>query len=83
SREFIADEGAARLTGHPEWLQSALSKLENYNKRGMMHEATQQTAHMFIINPFTGKDVSFANLFRTHPTTQDRIERLEALKRGK
>lgn len=83
SREFIADEGAARLTGHPEWLQSALSKLENYNKRGMIHEATQQTAHMFIINPFTGKDVSFANLFRTHPTTQDRIERLEAIKRGK
>lgn len=82
SREYMADEGAARMTGHPEWLQSALSKLENYNKRGVMQEATQQTAHMFIINPFTGKDVQFANLFRTHPTTEERIERLEALKRG-
>jgi len=82
SREYMADEGAARLTGHPEWLQTALSKLENYNKRGLMHEANQQTAHMFIINPFTGKDIQFANLFRTHPTTEERIERLEGLKRG-
>jgi len=81
SREYIADEGAARMTGHPEWLQSALGKLETYNKRGQMHEATQQTAHMFIINPFTGKDIKFANLFRTHPSTEDRIEKLENLKR--
>ncbi len=81
SREFEADAGAARLTGHPEWLASALMKLENYNRRGMLPEATPETAHMFIINPFTGKDFSFANLFRTHPTTEQRIERLEALRR--
>jgi heat shock protein HtpX len=81
SREFLADEGAARLTGHPEWLQSALMKLENYNARGLLPEATPETAHMFIVNPFTGKDISFANLFRTHPTTEQRIERLEEIKR--
>ena len=81
SREFEADAGAARLTGHPEWLESALIKLENYNRRGILPEATPETAHMFIVNPFTGKNISFANLFRTHPTTEQRIERLEEIRR--
>lgn len=80
SREFMADEGAARLTDHPEWLQSGLRKLENYNRGNMVREATQQTAHMFIVNPFSGKDVSFKDLFRTHPSTDDRVARLEELK---
>lgn len=80
SREYMADEGAARLTNDPGALQSALSKLENYAKRGQMHDATEETAHMFIINPFSGKDIKFGNLFRTHPTTEDRIARLEELK---
>ena len=80
NREFMADEGAARMTGHPEWLQSGLAKLENYAKGIAMHDADPQTAHMFIINPFTGKDFSLQNLFRTHPTTQERIDRLEQLK---
>jgi heat shock protein HtpX len=80
SREFMADEGAARLTGHPEWLQNALIKLSNYNGRGEVEGATPENAHMFIISPFDGKNFSFANLFRTHPTTEQRLERLEALK---
>jgi len=80
-REFLADEGAARMTGHPEWLQSALSKLDHYARGTMIPEAEPQTAHMFIINPFTGKDVSMRQLFSTHPTTEQRIERLEKLKR--
>lgn len=80
SREFMADEGAARLTGHPEWLQNALIKLSNYNGRGEVQGATPENAHMFIISPFDGKNFSFANLFRTHPTTEQRLERLEALK---
>ncbi len=82
SREFIADEGAARMTGNPAGLQSALSKLENYARSGhQIHNATEQTAHMFIINPFSGLKSSFGGLFRTHPTTQDRIARLEELKK--
>ena len=80
NREYMADEGAARMTGHPEWLQTGLAKLENYAKGISMHDADPQTAHMFIINPFTGKNMSLSGLFRTHPTTQDRIDRLEALK---
>lgn len=80
NREYMADEGAARLTRHPEWLQSALAKLSNYNRQGSMQSATQESAHMFIINPFSGKNISFASLFSTHPSTEDRIARLEELK---
>ena len=80
NREFMADEGAARLTGHPEWLQTALRKLENFNRGGIIQDATPQTAYMFIINPFTGKDFSFSNLFSTHPSTDERVHRLEQLK---
>lgn len=81
SREFMADAGAAKLTKNPGALQSALGKLESYAKRGEINHATEQTAHMFIINPFSGKDMKFGDLFRTHPTTEDRIARLEELKR--
>ena len=80
NREFMADEGAAKMTGHPEWLQSGLAKLDNYARGISMHDADPQTAHMFIINPFTGKDVSFKQLFSTHPSTEQRIERLESFK---
>ena len=81
SREFMADEGAARMTGNPGGLQSALAKLENYARSGhQIHNATEQTAHMFIINPFSGLKSNIGNLFRTHPTTEDRIARLEELK---
>jgi heat shock protein HtpX len=81
SREFMADEGAAKITGHPEWLQSALLKLESYAKGNMMQNAEPESAHMFIINPLTGKNFSMRNLFSTHPTTEQRVERLEALKK--
>jgi len=81
NREFMADEGASKLTGHPEWLQSALMKLDNYSRgHHVMREATPETAHMFIINPFSGKDISFKALFSTHPKTEDRLARLEKLK---
>jgi heat shock protein HtpX len=81
SREYMADEGAARMTGDASGLQSALSKLENYARSGhQVHNATEQTAHMFIINPFSGLKSTFGGLFRTHPTTEDRIARLEELK---
>lgn len=82
SREFMADEGAARMTENPAGLQSALAKLENYARSGHeIHNATEQTAHMFIINPFSGLKTTLGSLFRTHPTTQDRIARLEELKK--
>ncbi|MBL0721975.1 MAG: zinc metalloprotease HtpX [Sulfurovum sp.] len=80
SREFMADEGAGKLTGHPEWLQSALSKLENYAERGLIDNADPETAHLFIINPFAGVKDKMNSLFSTHPSTSERIERLEELK---
>ncbi len=80
SREYAADAGSAKITGHPQWLQSGLRKLENYNEQGLVQGATETTSHMFIINPFTGKNISFASLFSTHPSTEDRIRRLEELK---
>jgi len=80
SREYMADEGAARLTGHPEWLQRALSKLDNYARGNLLHDADPQTAHMFIINPFAGVKSTLRTLFSTHPATADRIARLEQLK---
>jgi heat shock protein HtpX len=80
NREFMADEGAAKLTGHPEWLQSSLLKLDNYAHGNLLQGAQEQNAHMFIIDPFLGLADNIQQLFSTHPTTQQRVERLETLK---
>ncbi|MDR2080952.1 MAG: zinc metalloprotease HtpX [Campylobacteraceae bacterium] len=81
NREYMADEGAAKITKHPEWLQSALLKLDAYAKGGVMRNASQESAHMFIVNPFSGKNISFASLFSTHPSIENRIAKLEQLKK--
>ncbi len=80
SREFEADRGAALITGHPEWLQSALAKLDNYASQAVMHDADPSTAHLFIVNPLKALHNNFASLFSTHPSTDERIERLEMIK---
>lgn len=79
TREYKADEGAAYLTQHPEWLMNALSKLDNYAKNYQMQNANPQTAHMFIINPFNGWQRAFSSLFSTHPSTADRIAALQKI----
>jgi heat shock protein HtpX len=76
SREFDADVASARYTGNPQKLISALQKLEAYSKRLPM-EATPSTAHLFIIKPFTG--AALMRLFSTHPSTADRIARLQQM----
>src|SRR5579875_4190791 len=76
SREFDADAASAKYTGRPYELISALQKLETYSKR-MPLEATPSTAHLFIIQPFTGE--SLMRLFSTHPSTQERIARLQRM----
>jgi len=81
SREFEADKGAALITRHPEWLQSALSKLDNYAKKAVMHSAEPATAHLFIVNPFSAVKDGLSSMFSTHPSTEARIERLEILKK--
>jgi heat shock protein HtpX len=77
SREFSADEASAKYTGSPDGLISALGKLERGVQRIPMEEATPATAHMFILNPFRGGGLM--RLFSTHPSTEERIARLEAM----
>jgi heat shock protein HtpX len=77
SREYMADEGGARISGKPYGLASALEKLSSASKAVPM-KASPATAHMFIVNPLTAK--SFANLFSTHPPIEKRIERLRGIR---
>ncbi|MBR1915902.1 MAG: zinc metalloprotease HtpX [Alphaproteobacteria bacterium] len=82
TREFEADAGSARITGHPEYLVSALQKLEAYAKTERMAMANNETAHMFIINPLSAQKADFSSLFSTHPSTSDRINRLTKMMKG-
>jgi heat shock protein HtpX len=77
TREYGADAAAAKYTGTPYGLMSALQKLDAYAKRIPM-DASPATAHMFIIQPFTGQ--SMMRLFSTHPSTEERIARLQAMR---
>lgn len=81
AREFGADEGGAEISGDPEALASALSKIEAYARGTPMATADMhpETAQMMIINPLSGGDLQ--GLFRTHPPTQQRVSRLLALAR--
>lgn len=79
SREYLADETAARLSGSSEGLASALEKLGMGADRIPMH-ASPETAHMFIVNPLSGK--SLMSLFSTHPPIEERIARLRNQKPG-
>ena len=80
TREYAADETSAHVTHNPDELISALGKLESYSKRIPMQDVNPATAHLFIIKPFSGQ--SMLRLFSTHPSTEDRIARLEAMRRG-
>lgn len=77
SREFLADETGARLTGNPLALASALKKIESWKRQIPMQGGTPATAHLFIINPFSAKGM--AHLFSTHPPTKERVKRLEEM----
>ena len=79
SREYEADRVGAEICGRPQWLASALEKIEHFaqgidNQRA---EGNPATAHMFIINPLHAHAVD--GLFRTHPRTAERVARLRAL----
>ena len=79
SREYEADASGSRLVGYPDGLISALRKLGAASGRIPMRGATPATAHLFIVNPLSGR--SLAGLFSTHPPVEQRIERLMALNR--
>jgi heat shock protein HtpX len=76
SREYLADETGARLAHNPEGLASALEKLEVASERIPM-DASPSTAHMFIVNPLSGR--ALANMFSTHPPIEERIRRLRSM----
>jgi len=77
SREYLADETGAHLSHNPESLARALEKLSMGVERAPM-DASPATAHMFIVNPLTGK--SLMNLFSTHPPIEERVARLRAMR---
>jgi len=76
SREYMADSTGAKTVGNPLGLASALAKLSRANEIAPM-EARPETAHLFIVNPLSGR--SLANLFSTHPPIEERIARLRAM----
>jgi len=73
SREYMADATGAGFAGTPEGLARALEKLGAYSKQLPM-DASPATAHMFIVNPLSGR--SLMSLFSTHPPLEERIARL-------
>jgi len=75
SREFEADRSGARLVGDGEALARALLKLEA-GARQIPMDIDPAHASAFIVNPLSGRKMSFRNLWRTHPTTEDRVARL-------
>ena len=79
SREFLADETGARMAGNPLALASALKKIEYYAMHRTMPQATPATSHMFIVNPFAGTGTWMLSLFSTHPPTEARVQKLQAL----
>ncbi|MCX7780778.1 MAG: zinc metalloprotease HtpX [Negativicutes bacterium] len=79
SREYQADESGGLISGNPLALASALQKIEYYAKHRVMPEATPATSHMFIINPFSGAGDWVVSLFSTHPSTAQRVAKLQEL----
>jgi heat shock protein HtpX len=83
SREYQADESGAYLSHDPDALASALRKLDQASKKiPVPSTVSPATAHLFIVNPMAslrGKG-GISNLFSTHPPTDERIARLEAIK---
>jgi heat shock protein HtpX len=75
SREFEADRSGARLIGDGEPLARALLKLDSAARQIPMDVQPAQ-AQKYIVNPLTGRKVSFAKLFTTHPPTEERVARL-------
>jgi heat shock protein HtpX len=79
AREFEADRGGAELSGDPEALASALQKIHRYAQGIPMMAAERhpETAQMMIMNPLSAGGLR--GLFSTHPSTEERVERLLAM----
>lgn len=79
TREYMADDEGGRMIDDPLALARALAKIDNYAHYKVMPGATKSTAHMCIINPFSGVSGSLMSLFSTHPATEKRIQKLQEL----
>jgi heat shock protein HtpX len=77
TREYAADRNGARISGKPLALATALAKLERGVTAQPMQRPHEATAHQFIVNPLRGRGV--ASLFSTHPSTAERVARLERM----
>ena len=77
SREYLADDYSAHLTGRPDLLASALERLHAYNQQLPMASAEPATAHMMIVNPLSGGGLM--SLFSTHPPMEVRVARLRQM----
>ncbi|MBO3763180.1 MAG: M48 family metalloprotease [Thermoproteota archaeon] len=77
SREYYADEASALITRKPLSLASALEKIESFVRGGYKMKVPPSTSALFIVNPFKG--INVAELFSTHPSTENRIKRLRKL----
>ncbi len=79
-REFLADASGALLTRYPEGLASALEKIGQDSN--LMRSASDATAHLYISNPFKGKEKTswFVRLFMTHPSIEERIKILRGMR---
>ena len=75
SREYEADRTGAALLGTGEPLAAALGKLDHYAQR-IPADVRPEQAAAYIVNPLSGRKVSFANLFASHPPMEERIRRL-------
>jgi heat shock protein HtpX len=82
SREYAADAGGAELMGDPEPLAEALLALERGNEVQPYQYGGPATAHLFIVNPFSGVGGRIMNLFSTHPPIEERVRRLREMRRG-
>jgi Zn-dependent protease with chaperone function len=79
SREYLADETAARLTGEHDALASALEKLHLGAQRIAPEGMQPATASLFIVSPLLGGR-GLLNLFSTHPPTEERVARPRRLR---
>lgn len=76
-REYLADASAVEITRNPSGLISALKKLSDDDQT--LKNASNATAHMYIVNPLKDGKENIQNLFSTHPPIEDRISRLEKI----
>lgn len=83
TREYEADRVGAEISGAPQYLASALQRIEKAAEqipmRGVSESAMRSTSHMFPVNPFKGS--SFMSLFSTHPDTEERVDKLQHMAR--